>query len=40
MLILIVVVVDVHASGVWRSIWANPIVERVKLFVQVDVVLL
>jgi hypothetical protein len=37
---LILVIVVVHASGAWRSIQANPIVERIKLLVQVDVVLL
>jgi hypothetical protein len=37
---LILVVVDVHTGGVWRSIRANPIVECVKLLMQVDVILL
>jgi hypothetical protein len=37
---LVLVVVDVHAGSVWRNIRANPIIERVKLLVQVDVVLL
>jgi hypothetical protein len=37
---LVLVIVDVHAGGVWRSIRANPVVERMKLLMQVDVVLL
>jgi hypothetical protein len=37
---LVLVLVDVHTSGVWRSIRANPVVERVKLIMQVDVILL
>jgi hypothetical protein len=38
--LILVVGIGVHASGAWRSIQANPIVEHVKLLMQVDIVLL
>jgi hypothetical protein len=39
-MLVLVIVIDVHANGVGRSIRANTTVEHVKLLMQADVVLL
>jgi hypothetical protein len=37
---LVLVVVDVHTGGVWRSIRVHPVVESMELFMQVGIILL